>query len=59
MKAASFAYAKKFDEAIGVLNRAIAETPDGKRTVELQNFRTMLERMKAELPPEVVPTKEE
>jgi thiol-disulfide isomerase/thioredoxin len=57
--AASFAYAKKFDEAIAVLNRAIAETPDGKRTVELQNFRTVLERLKAGLSPEVVPTKGE
>jgi uncharacterized protein YyaL (SSP411 family) len=57
--AASFAYAKKFDEAIAVLNRAIAEVPDGKRTVELQNFRTMLERMKAGIPPEALPAKGE
>jgi thiol-disulfide isomerase/thioredoxin len=57
--AASFAYAKKFDEAIAVLNRAIAEVPDGKRTVELQNFRTMLERMKAGIPPEALPAKDE
>jgi thiol-disulfide isomerase/thioredoxin len=53
--AASFAYAQKFDEAIAVLNRAISEAPDGKRTVELQNFRTMLELMKAGLPPETQP----
>lgn len=57
--AASFAYAEKFDEAIKVLNRAIAEVPDGKRTVELQNFRTMLERMKAGIPPEALPAKAE
>ena len=57
--AASFAYAKKFDEAIAVLNRAIAEVPDGKRTVELQNFRTMLERMKTGIPPEAMPAKGE
>jgi thiol-disulfide isomerase/thioredoxin len=53
--AASFAYAKKFAEAIEVLNRAIAETPDGKRTVELQDFRTLLERLKASPPPEAPP----
>lgn len=57
--AASFAYAERFDEAIAVLNRAIADAPDGKRTVELQNFRTVLERMKAGLPPEVQPAKAE
>ncbi|MEK7953406.1 thioredoxin family protein [Luteolibacter soli] len=57
--AASFAYAKKFDEAIAVLNRAISEAPDGTRTVELQNFRTMLERMKSGLPPEAQPAKAE
>jgi thiol-disulfide isomerase/thioredoxin len=57
--AASFAYAKKFAEAIEVLNRAIAETPDGKRTVELQDFRTLLERLKAGPPPEVPSSQEE
>lgn len=57
--AASFAYAKKFDEAIGVLNRAIGETPDGKRTVELQDFRTLLERLKAGPPPDAPSSKGE
>ncbi|MCW1887064.1 thioredoxin family protein [Luteolibacter flavescens] len=55
--AASYAYAEKFDEAIEVLTRAIAETPDGKRTVELQNFRSLLERLKAGLPADAMPTK--
>ncbi|MCW1922463.1 thioredoxin family protein [Luteolibacter arcticus] len=57
--AASFAYAEKFDEAIVVLNRAIADEPDGTRTVELQNFRSLLERLKAGLPAEALPSKGE
>lgn len=57
--AASYAYSEKFDEGIAVLDRAITETPDGKRTEELKGFRTLLEKKKAGPSPEVAPGKGE
>jgi uncharacterized protein YyaL (SSP411 family) len=48
--AGTLAYAGKKDEAIEVLKKAVDEDPQGKRTAELKNFITILEREKAGLP---------
>ncbi len=49
-QAGTLATAKKWDEAIAVLKKAVAED-DGPRTKELADFITILEREKAGLPP--------
>ncbi|MCW1912800.1 thioredoxin family protein [Luteolibacter sp. GHJ8] len=49
--AGTLASAGKKDEAIAILKRAIAESPDGPRTKELSDFIAILEREKAGLPP--------
>ena len=56
--AGTLASAGKKDEAIAVLKKAIAESPDGPRTKELADFITILEREKAGLPPQKAPVKE-
>jgi thioredoxin-related protein len=50
-QAGTLASAGKKDEAIVVLRKAVAESPDGPRTKELADFITILEREKAGLPP--------
>ena len=50
-QAGTLASAGKKDEAIAVLQKAVAESPDGPRTKELADFITILEREKAGLPP--------
>ena len=50
-QAGTLASAGKKDEAIVVLRKAVAESPDGPRTKELAEFITILEREKAGLPP--------
>ncbi|WP_052573703.1 thioredoxin family protein [Haloferula sp. BvORR071] len=50
-QAGTLASSGKKDEAIEVLKKAVAESPDGPRTKELAEFITILEREKAGLPP--------
>ncbi|WP_193214323.1 thioredoxin family protein [Luteolibacter marinus] len=49
-RAGSLAYADRDDEAIAVLQAAVAEAPDGEHTKELADFIKVLERKKAGLP---------
>jgi thioredoxin-related protein len=51
-QAGTLASAGKKDEAIAVLKKAVAESPEGPRTKELADFITILEREKAGLPPQ-------
>jgi len=46
-QAASYAYAKRFPEAIQVLQDAVKEDPEGSQTKELQDFIGILEKQQA------------